>query len=390
MVQYNQKYVRGAPGVNERLLALDSGLRSRRFSCVTTGFRSNHTSGLNLGGAWRCIRQGSAPWVAGDTWKTYGSLVTGADTTGWRYGKLPFPSTLCVSLLFNGMTADGTNKIQLMAKGLDQFGRPMTETTPLISLHKSTGALLSLPTVPAPFQTARIFMSRVFSEVETISYRVYGTAPVPPGAGDPFEFNVGQHFTFNSLLATSIVGAAPGSEHFESFYFPANQGIGVGTLLAQERGTAASRYPEIRVTAWDGQAGPDHMVQLLPHTTGGAQNGGIYMGFTDRTHWLFHVGLTADQDFMDAAAVGSARYSQFDTEPLKFRIEHSPASSLGTNALIQNNITSMDAGNFLFYTPVTVGEEKFNNPKTIHWSVEAFTQLGALSPRMYTSDRVNS
>ena len=384
MVQYNQKYVRGAPGVNERLLALDSGVRSRRFSCVTTGFRSIHTNAADLGGAWRCIRQGSAPWVAGDTWKTYGSLVTGADTTGWRYGKLPFPSTLCVSLLIQGMTLDGTNKIQLMAKGLDQFGRPMTETTPLISLVRTNGPLIGLPSVTPLFQTKRIFMSRVFSEVETISYRVYGTAPVG------LEVNVGQHFTFNSLLAASLVGAAPGAEHFESFYFPANQGIGVGTLLAQERGTAASRYPEIRVTAWDGQDGPDHMVQLLPHTTGGAQNGGIYMGFTDRSHWLFHVGLTADQDFMDTAAGGSARYSQFDTEPLKFRIEHSPASSVGTNTLIQSNITSMDGSNFLFYTPVTVGQEKFNNPKTIHWSVEAFTQLGALSPRMYTSDRVNS
>lgn len=394
MVQYNQKYVRGAPGVNERLLALDSGLRSRRFSFVTTGFRSDHTNASDLGGAWRCIRQGVAPWVAGDTWKVYGSLVSGADTTGWRYGKLPFPSTLCVSLLLNGMSGDGTNKIQLRATGLDQFGRPMTETTPLISLHKSTGAILTLPDVPAPFQTQRIFMSRVFSEVNTIAYRVYGTAPSPYlGVGDPMEFNVGQHFTFNSLLATSIVGAAPGGEHFENFYFPANQGIGVGSLLAQERGTAASRYPEIRVTAWDGQAGPDHNVQVLPHTTGGAQNGGIYMGFTDQTHWLFHAGIpgfTADMDRMDYAASGSARYSQFDTEPFKFRVEHSPATTAGTNTLIQVNITSMDSSNFLFYTPVTAGQEKFNNPKTIHWNVEAFTQLGALSPRMYTSDRVNS
>lgn len=383
MVQYNPKYVRGAPGVNERLLALDSGLRASSMSFVTSGFLTTHESntGGTIGGSWRCIRQGAAPWVAGDTWKTYGSSASGADTTGWRYGKLPFPSTICVSAI--AVLLGGNKQIQIMVKGLDQFGRPMTETSPLIGLYQQNFNTIGLGATVPVTQTMRIYLSRVFSEVTTISYRVYGAAP---GA---FELNVGQHFTFNSVLAASAANVTPGLEHLEQFYFPANQGIGVGRLLAQERGTVSSRYPEIRVLAWDGQQGPNHTVQVLPHSTEGAAIGGIFMGYTDQTHWRFHAGLTADQDLLDTLAGGSARYSGFDNEPLKFRIDHSPASAVGTNTFVALNVNALDASAFLFYDPAVSGT-KFNNPKTIHWSVGVFTQLGALSPRMDVSERVNS
>lgn len=383
MVQYNPKYVRGAPGVSERLLALDSGLRSGRMSFVTTGFASGHSTTTANGGSWRCIRQGSAPWVAGDTWKTYGSAASGADTTGWRYGKLPFPSTLCVSLLIQGTTAGCS--VQFMAKGLDQFGRPMTETTPVIPIYRQDLTLAGAPTVQPDFHTARFFMARVFSEVNTFSYRVYGTAPTA------LEVNVGQHFLFNAQLASTVV--APSPTHIEQFYFPANVGIGVGRLLAQERGVPSSRYPEIRVTAWDGQQGPDHMVQFLPHTTPSTPStpGGILMGFTPRSEWVPGSGVTTDQDVNVQLAGGGCLYSQFDQDPFKFRVDHSPATLAGTYPFTgANPVAAIDGTTFSLYTSVTLGTDKFNNPKTLHWNVEVFTQLGALSPRMDVSARVNS
>jgi len=132
MVRITPQNVRGGPGFGEQRLAIDSGLRSRRFSFVTSGFRSDQVASgaapSNIGGSWRCVRQSDSAdsWVSGGPWVTFGSsAIPGAITTGWRYGRLPFPSTLCVSMNIAAMAA--STRVKFLAKGLDQFGRPLTE-----------------------------------------------------------------------------------------------------------------------------------------------------------------------------------------------------------------------------------------------------------------------
>ena len=399
MVQYSQKYVRGSPGLREDKLSLDSGLRNKRFSFVTTGFLSTHVAApaANVGGTWRCVRQSDAPdtMVMGGPWVTFGSAsVPGAVTTGWRMGRLPFPSTLCVSMYIAALNPG--LRVKFLAKGLDQFGRPMTEESPWVPLYDQDLTLHGFPAVPADIHVPRIFMSRVFSEVTSFSYRLDGVAPAS------IQVNVGQHFTFDSHRVSAHAAAAGGLVTLEQFYFPHNQGIGTGMLLSQERGLPTARYPEIRAMVWNGTAGPGNVAQLMPHTTPGLSTGaGIYMGFTGVEHYYKHPlmpnGTSLDQELLTFLALGGSgvnlgpgvRYSEWEADPFKFRVDSIP--SIAGSAFTVKSLAETD---FFFYDnsdPLSGGGAgKYLNPKTLYWSVEVSTLIGGPGPRINTSDRVNS
>lgn len=424
MVRITPQNVRGGPGFGEQRLAIDSGLRSRRFSFVTSGFRSDHqvsnpgSSGnpTNIGGSWRCIRQadGIDAFTSDADWRTLGSAdVPGATTTGWRTNRMPFPSTVCVSILFAGLNAANTLKVQLMVKGKDQFGRPLTEVSPWIPIHRQDMVLFNVAYSGffADYQTARIFMARVFSEVSSVSYRSTGAAP---GAA---SVNVGQHFTFNSQLTQAMVAdpiVSLNFSHIEQFYFPANQGIGIGTVLAQESGTTVNRFPELRVTVWNGSAGPQNIAYLRGYedialwddetvNTPGTYytRGGLYMGFTPINQWVPLIGASSkDQDLITLQTGSPVPYSSWDPEPLKFRVDHSNIADNTASAAARQSFqrlhqvfASDDSTPFEFYDPNDWDPNtstKFINPKTLHWSVEVFTLAGAKTPTMSQSAPVRS
>lgn len=410
MVRINPKNMRGGPGMSERLLAQDSGLRSRRFSFVTTGFRSDHATNANVGGMWRNVRQSDAPdtWSTSGAEKTYGnpSIQPTVDSTGWRASKLPFPSTLCVSMLFLGMGA--SPRVQFIVSGLDQFGMPMTETSPVVPLFVQDGTVIGSPFVPFVYITARVFMSRVFSEVHSFTYKTWGTAPAA------FQINLGQHFTFNSQLAysvSSVDGAHLDKLHLEQFYFPANQGIGTGALLAQERGTVTSRFPEIRAHISNFTAGPQNVAVLNGYEdvalyddetliTPGTYytKGGIYMGFTPVSEFRTVIGTSSkNQDLLTLNAGAPTPYTDWQSEPLKFRVDHCNYDNATSTAAFQNPqrlhvVPALDAStNFSFYTnPTQTVWGQFVNPRTLLWNVEVFTLAGTRAPAAAVSDRVNS
>lgn len=304
-------------GITESRLSAITGLNSRQMTMVTTGGVTNQTQAT-------CVLYDHTMRAATTDWVSVAPSTVATLTGTWLQGRLPFPATPCITLVF---VAALLHRIRLRIKGKNQFGIDIVDELPQFTLNSSV--------VTAGF--VRIWVPAVFAIVEAIEYQFPDTMATPP------HMSCGLFFTWNPSLTTSVFNTSL----ISMYAFPLNQGIGTQMEVGGIVGAAPNLFPEIKSMVISvGTPGPTTIANV-PAVTAIAGQGGF--------------SLSGNEPGTDT--VSGIPYSQITQDPNKWRL--SALAGAVIKALDQT--TNIGDSSGTLYTPPAGANPEI--PATIFYHV---------------------
>jgi hypothetical protein len=295
-------------GLSERQVGDFSGVASKMLTLISTG-------GATIRTMRNCILYNQGLNLASTDW----TAVTPDNVVGpavWVASRLPFAATPSVTLTIAGNSAGLSIPIQFRMTGLDGFGRPLQETTPVIPLVVTTDV-----------ETVTFWMGRCFSRIDKIEYKwglPLGTIAI---------MNVGLFFTWDpALIQSDYIFDFDGPTIYRSRYLVnLNQGLHLQLELVGTRGDTPNLYPEVlSMQVSTGAPAVNTTANVKPRLTGSGA------GFTLAASDVALLGV-------DSGTGGSGTaFQSWDQDPHKLRIN----STAGIAVTCYDGSTE-----FPFYTP---------------------------------------
>lgn len=203
-VPYKQLPIPDGTGYREEQIHQASGLRIATVSCVL----KTQLAGIQALTAFEDVAGAvgpGEPLMAAD----WVSMKVDAD---W-HGRLPTPMTPAITLITTTSTAPGTINIRFRARGYDQFGATIVETTPWLAIATTSSSFYKI-----------IYLSMVFSFLEDLEFQcddVLGTGEFSVGWSAIIEPSKAEAAT----LSVSLAGAGASNTDVD-IIAPTNWGIG--------------------------------------------------------------------------------------------------------------------------------------------------------------------
>lgn len=222
-VPYKQLPIPDGTGYREEQIHQASGLRVATVSCALT----TNLAGIQALTAFQ-TPLGTPGLGEPLTQPTWASLKVAAS---W-HGRLPTPMTPAITLITTVNTAPGTMNIRFRARGYDQFGASIVETTPWLAIATTSTSFYKI-----------IYLSMVFSFLEDLEVQVDDTL----GTG---EFSVGWSAIIDpakaeaATLSVSLAGAGASNTDVD-IIAPTNWGIGTPLRIQPYGPSQPYAYPEI-------------------------------------------------------------------------------------------------------------------------------------------------
>lgn len=289
MANYSKLRTPGGPGVAERQLSSNTGLRAATVSGISSNASLSSVASLAAGTA----------WVAAAA-NVYQTLPIN------RNPNLPFPCTPCITFSYAAGIVLGYTAATWTVRvtGIDQFDRGVSEVLEFdVAAHANTADVFLF----------HVWTSRVFAAISKVEVKCTNALDI-----QAVSASVGSYFTWDDdriVLQDVNLGGAAGKDE-EQFIFNKNQGIGIPRPILPTHSQDAYVHRDIRsflVEIASAVVAENSYANVKPFA-GGAGGGGYIIGQ-----------YRGASDTINAKVYN---YGLVDGDDLKLRIDHNATDTL--------------------------------------------------------------